>query len=101
MERLKSLGCRVLHLENGVAHMHVAGACVFGGTPPDRDQLVDLIAGKMHEIPQYRQRIRPVPFELGRPVWADDPHFDLATTCDTPHCRHRATTATFTRLWDA
>ena len=98
MERLKSLDAEFLHLENGVAHMHIAGACVFGGTPPTATELVDLIAGKMHEIPQYRQRIRPVPFELGRPVWADDPHFDLEY-----HVRHTALPApgddaTFARL---
>jgi diacylglycerol O-acyltransferase len=98
MDRLKSLDAEFLHLENGIAHMHIAGACVFGGTPPPYDELVALIAGKMHEIPQYRQRIRPVPFELGRPVWVDDPDFDLEY-----HVRHTALPApgddaTFARL---
>jgi WS/DGAT/MGAT family acyltransferase len=44
-----------------------------------------LYASKVHLIPRYRQRVRPVPFELGRPVWADDPHFDLGY-----HVRHIA-----------
>ena len=85
MERLKSLDAEFLHLEDGVAHMHIAGACVFADPPPAYDKLVDLIAGKMHEIPRYRQRVRSVPFELGRPVWADDPHFDIGY-----HVRHTA-----------
>ena len=85
MDRLKTLDAEFLHLEDGVAHMHIAGACVFADPPPVYDTLVDLIAGKMHEIPRYRQRVRSVPFELGRPVWADDPHFDIGY-----HVRHTA-----------
>lgn len=98
MERLKSLDAEFLHIEDGVAHMHIASACVFAGAPPSYDDVVELLAGKLHQIPQYRQRIRHVPFELGRPVWADDPHFDLHY-----HVRHTALPtpgddAAFTRL---
>jgi diacylglycerol O-acyltransferase len=39
---------------------------------------VGLVEAKLHLIPRYRQRVRFVPFELGRPVWEDDPHFNLA-----------------------
>lgn len=85
MERLKTLDAEFLHLEDGSAHMHIAGACVFPNPPPAYDDVIALIAGKMHEIPRYRQRIRSVPLELGRPVWADDPHFDLRY-----HVRHTA-----------
>lgn len=98
MERLKTLDAEFLHLEDGSAHMHIAGACVFPNPPPAYDDVVGLIAGKMHEIPRYRQRVRSVPLELGRPVWVDDPHFDL-----NYHVRHTALPApgddkAFTRL---
>jgi WS/DGAT/MGAT family acyltransferase len=43
------------------------------------------VASKLHLIPRYRQRVRRVPLELGRPLWADDPHFDLDY-----HLRHTA-----------
>jgi WS/DGAT/MGAT family acyltransferase len=85
VERLKTLDTEFLHVEDGIAHMHIAGACVFADPPPTYDEFFGLIAGKMHLIPQYRQRVRPVPVELGRPVWADDPHFDLHY-----HVRHTA-----------
>ena len=49
------------------------------------DELEALVASKMHLIPRYRQRVRTVPFELGRPVWVDDPDFDLGY-----HVRHTA-----------
>ncbi len=98
MQRLKTLDTEFLHLEDGVAHMHIAGACIFPNPAPTYDELLALVAGKMHLIPQYRQRVRSVPFELGRPVWADDPHFDLHY-----HVRHTALPApgddaTFRRL---
>lgn len=77
MDRLTSLDAEFLHIEDGISHMHIAGGCVFAGEPPTEDDLVGLIAGKLHEIPRYRQRVRSVPLELGRPVWVDDPHFDI------------------------
>jgi diacylglycerol O-acyltransferase / wax synthase len=85
MERLSALDAEFLHLEDGAVHMHIAGACVFKNPPPAPGELEALYASKLHLIPRYRQRVRPVPFELGRPVWADDPHFDLGY-----HVRHVA-----------
>ncbi len=85
MERLNALDAEFLHLEDGVMHMHIAGACIFEDPPPSIDEIGALIASKLHLIPRYRQHVRPVPFELGRPVWVDDPHFDLRY-----HLRHTA-----------
>jgi len=85
MDRLSTLDAEFLHLEDGIAHMHIAGACVFDDPPPAFTDVEALIASKLHLIPRYRQRVRSVPFELGRPVWVDDPHFDLGY-----HIRHTA-----------
>lgn len=85
MDRLSTLDAEFLHLEDGIAHMHMAGACVFADPPPSFDDVGRLVAAKLHLIPRYRQRVRGVPFELGRPVWVDDPHFDLGY-----HLRHTA-----------
>jgi WS/DGAT/MGAT family acyltransferase len=98
MDRLSMLDAEFLHLEDGIAHMHIAGACVFADPPPSLDEVAALIASKLHRIPRYRQRVRTPPFELGRPVWVDDPHFDLGY-----HVRHTALPtpgddATFCRL---
>src|SRR6185369_16875540 len=78
MERLSALDTEFLHLEDGIAHMHIAGMSVFDGSPPSEAEAEALLASKLHRIPRYRQRIRPVPFEIGRPVWVDDPHFNLS-----------------------
>lgn len=85
MERLNALDAEFLHLEGGIVHMHIAGIAVLGNPAPPFRDLETLITSKLHVIPRYHQRIRSVPFELGRPVWVDDPHFDLGY-----HLRHTA-----------
>jgi WS/DGAT/MGAT family acyltransferase len=77
MDKLNTLDAEFLHLEDGIGHMHIAGLSVFEGPPPAPGEFVALLEAKMHEIPRYRQRVRVVPLELGRPVWVDDPHFNL------------------------
>jgi WS/DGAT/MGAT family acyltransferase len=85
MERMNTLDAELLHLEDGIAHMHIGGVCVFADPPPSLEEITAMIAAKLHLIPRYRQRVRSVPLELGRPVWVDDPHFNLAY-----HLRHTA-----------
>lgn len=36
-----------------------------------------LVAARLHEIPVLTKRILRVPFDLGWPVWVDDPDFDI------------------------
>ncbi|MEZ5350313.1 MAG: wax ester/triacylglycerol synthase family O-acyltransferase [Microthrixaceae bacterium] len=85
MERLSALDAEFLHLEDSNAHMHIAGICTFEGSAPTTEELEELIVSKLHLLPRYRQRIRTVPLELGRPVWVDDPHFNPSY-----HVRHTA-----------
>ena len=44
-----------------------------------------MVAGKLPLVPRYRQVVRLVPLDLGRPVWSDDPHFNVEY-----HLRHTA-----------
>ena len=44
-----------------------------------------MVDGKLDLVPRYRQKVRFVPLGLGRPVWVDDPHFNLDY-----HLRHTA-----------
>ena len=85
MDRLSVLDAEFLHLEDDVAHMHIAGVCLFNGPAPTLQELTALIDGKLHLIPRYRQVVQPVPLELGRPVWVDDEHFNIGY-----HIRHTA-----------
>jgi WS/DGAT/MGAT family acyltransferase len=82
-DRLTGLDSSFLHLERGSAHMHVGSCLVFEGAAPQYDELIEHIERRLHLVPRYRQRLAFVPFEQGRPVWVDDPHFNLRY-----HLRH-------------
>ncbi len=84
-DRLTGLDSSFLHLEGDATHMHVAGCMVFHGQAPAYDELVDQILSRLHLVPRYRQRLAFVPLNQGRPVWVDDPHFNVAF-----HVRHTA-----------
>ena len=62
---------------------------VFDGRRPDYEELVDEIVSRLHLVPRYRQRLAFVPLNQGRPVWVDDPHFNVAL----PRPPHRAAAA--------
>src|SRR5436305_10116453 len=84
-DRLTGLDSSFLHLERGGAHMHVAGCAVFEGSAPTHEELLEAIDSRLHLVPRYRQRLAFVPLGQGRPVWVDDPHFNLSY-----HVRHTA-----------
>jgi diacylglycerol O-acyltransferase len=84
-DRLTGLDSSFLHLERDASHMHVAACVVLEGKAPAYQELVDALAGRMHLVPRYRQRLAFVPLQQGRPVWVDDPHFNVQF-----HIRHTA-----------
>jgi diacylglycerol O-acyltransferase len=84
-DRLTGLDASFLHLERDSAHMHVGSTLIFEGEPPPYDDLVEAIERRLHLVPRYRQRLAFVPMQQGRPVWVDDPHFNVRY-----HVRHTA-----------
>jgi WS/DGAT/MGAT family acyltransferase len=84
-DRLSGLDASFLHLERGPAHMHVASTTVFEGPVPEYDELREHIESRLHLVPRFRQKLRLVPFNQGRPLWVDDPHLNLGY-----HIRHTA-----------
>jgi diacylglycerol O-acyltransferase / wax synthase len=84
-DRLSPLDASFLHLEDHVSHMHIASVAIFEGPPPPFADVVTMVEAKLDLVPRYRQKVRFVPFELGRPVWVDDAHFNIEY-----HVRHTA-----------
>src|SRR5436305_9332290 len=85
-DRLTALDTTFLHLEDhSTAHMHVASVMVFEGNAPTHSEFVEHVESRLHLVPRYRQRLAYVPYGQGRPVWADDPHFNPRY-----HIRHTA-----------
>jgi WS/DGAT/MGAT family acyltransferase len=78
-DRMTPLDAAFLEAEDEDRHtsMAIASVAVLEGPAPGHDEFVEAIAGKLPLVPRYRQKPRTVPFDLGRPVWVDDPDFDL------------------------
>jgi diacylglycerol O-acyltransferase len=85
MDRLSPLDSSFLHVEDANSHMHIGSVAIFEGPPPPYDDMRAMVEGKLALVPRYRQKVRFVPLALGRPLWVDDPHFNLAY-----HLRHTA-----------
>ena len=65
--------------------MHVGAVMIFDGPPPGYVDFVNQVRGRLHLVPRYRQKLAIPPIETGRPVWIDDPSFNLEY-----HIRHTA-----------
>jgi WS/DGAT/MGAT family acyltransferase len=81
--RLSALDASFLHREKAGARLHVASVTVFDGPTPPYDDVQAHIEARLHLVPRFRQRLAEVPLDQGRPVWVDDPHFNLRY-----HLRH-------------
>jgi diacylglycerol O-acyltransferase len=85
LDRLTSIDASFLHQEGHDSHMHIGGVLIFEGPAPDFDDFLDHVRGRLHLVPRYRQKLANPPFETGRPLWVDDPDFNLEY-----HVRHAA-----------
>jgi WS/DGAT/MGAT family acyltransferase len=85
MDRMSPQDASFLHVEGEVSHMHIASVALFEGPAPAYDDILAMVESKLHHVPRYRQKVRFVPLEVGRPVWVDDAHFNLRY-----HVRHTA-----------
>ncbi|MGI8511924.1 MAG: WS/DGAT/MGAT family O-acyltransferase [Solirubrobacteraceae bacterium] len=85
LDRLSAIDASFLHNEGQASHMHVGGITVFEGPPPAIGDFLDHIRSRLHMVPRYRQRLVTPPLDTGRPLWADDPNFNIEY-----HVRHTA-----------
>jgi diacylglycerol O-acyltransferase / wax synthase len=79
MDRLSPLDALFVDAEDQDPNtsMAIASIAVFEGPAPTHEEFLAALAGRLPLVPRYRQKLRTVPFRLGRPVWVDDPRFDL------------------------
>jgi WS/DGAT/MGAT family acyltransferase len=80
-----------LFFEHRATHMHVAALAIFelgplrsGTGGVDAARLARYGESQLGKLPSYRRKLAFAPFS-GRPVWVDDPYFDLDY-----HLRHTA-----------
>ena len=85
MERLSPVDISFLDQEKRGSHMHIGAVMLFEGPPPSYGELREHVESRLHLVPRYRQKLAYPRFEMGRPLWVDDPRFNLAY-----HLRHTA-----------
>jgi diacylglycerol O-acyltransferase len=84
-DRLTAIDASFLAQEDACAHMHVGGLMRFEGPAPPFDDVLDALRMRLHLVPRYRQKLAVPPAGTGRPLWIDDPAFNIEY-----HVRHTA-----------
>src|SRR2546430_1270966 len=85
MERLSPMDVSFLDQEKRGSHMHIGAVMIFEGPPPAYEDFRDHIESRLHLVPRYRQKLAYPRFEMGRPLWVDEPGFNIGY-----HVRHTA-----------
>jgi WS/DGAT/MGAT family acyltransferase len=90
VEYLSPLDASFLDVEDEDPHasLAISSVAVLDGPAPSQAEFAEAIRGRLALVPRYRQKVRRVPFNLGCPLWVDDPDFDLDF-----HLRRTALTA--------
>src|SRR3978361_1980918 len=65
--------------------MHIGGLTIVEGPPPSVEEFLEQIRRRLHLVPRYRHKLAHTAIDSGRPVWGDDPNFNLES-----HIRHTA-----------
>jgi WS/DGAT/MGAT family acyltransferase len=77
MDRLTSVDAAFLTQEREGSHMHIGGIMGFEGPAPRREELLEHIESRLHLVPRYRHKLAFPRLEMGRPVWVEDPRFNI------------------------
>src|SRR5215213_6815472 len=85
LDRLTAVDASFLEQEGPESHMHVGALVILEGPAPPLADFLDSLRGRLHLTPRYRQKLAVPPLDTGRPLWVDDPDFNLEY-----HVRHTA-----------
>jgi len=77
-DRLSAVDAGFLAQEHTASHMHIGALTILEGPAPADDDFAAHIRSRLHLVPRYRQKLAVPPLGTGRPLWVDDPAFDLA-----------------------
>ncbi|HEY6762565.1 MAG TPA: wax ester/triacylglycerol synthase family O-acyltransferase [Baekduia sp.] len=77
LDRLSAVDASFLAQEGPASHMHIGGIVICEGPAPGYEEMLDHIRTRLHLVPRYRQKLAQPPLETGRPLWVDDPTFNL------------------------
>jgi WS/DGAT/MGAT family acyltransferase len=80
MKPLSGMDASFLYMETPSQLSHVVGTMLLdpgAGNGFSFDRMVETLRNRMHLLEPFRRRLVSVPFNLGHPVWIEDPDFDL------------------------
>ena len=81
MHQLSELDASFLYLESETTPMHIGGVYLFDAssleTPVSYATFIKFICSRLHVSPMFRQKLKEIPFRLGRPYWVDDAEFSI------------------------
>jgi diacylglycerol O-acyltransferase len=82
-EEMSPVDAFFLYADGHETPLHIGGVYVFQGSPEvpgarGVQAIAETLEERLHLVPRYRQKVRFLPFNLGHPVWVDDPDFDLS-----------------------
>ncbi|MGD9618355.1 MAG: wax ester/triacylglycerol synthase family O-acyltransferase [Mycolicibacterium sp.] len=85
--RLSASDATFFRMENSATPMYVGSLSILRKPRNglSYESLLETVERRLPQIPRYRQKVREVRFGLARPVWVDDPDFDI-----TYHIRRSA-----------
>ena len=85
--RLSASDAAFFHMENTSTPMYVGSLSILRKPRNglSYETLLETVEQRLPQIPRYRQKVREVTLGLARPVWVDDPDFDI-----TYHIRRSA-----------
>ena len=95
-EPMSALDMSFLRMETATTPMHMGGLFVIDGQHMftatgelDLERLRNHVSSRLEFSPRLTRRVKEVPFDLGRPVWVDEPSIDLShhirtSTIDAP-----------------
>jgi diacylglycerol O-acyltransferase / wax synthase len=77
VQRMSQLDASFLLLEDASTLLHMGSVAIFEGPAPSQEEFNQLVWEMLPLSGRHRQKVRFVPLDVARPVWVDDPHFNL------------------------
>jgi WS/DGAT/MGAT family acyltransferase len=80
MKRLSGTDALFLSTETSSWHQHVGGLAIIDPSESERfsfETVRNNTRDRLHHVPKFMWKIKEVPLNLDRPVWVEDPDFDI------------------------
>ena len=102
IERVSLADLMLLDCDVGPAPMQAGAVLLLDGGPRfDIGAATAMIAERITAVPRLRQVLARTPPGCGRPVWLDDPDFDIAAHVRSVPCEPPGDAAALRRAWTA